>query len=357
MSVTKRKDGRWRVDVVGWQGGERIRIKKSARTKAEGQRIEAELRAKLTTGQVIAPAKVPTFAEWSKEFLEVYAASNNKPSEQATKKTLLDHHLVPAFGSARLDRIGVADIEKYKASKLATGRAPKTVNNHLAVLRRMFHVAIKWRRMSGPAPEIAFLKVAAPPFRFLSFDDSRALLEAADAGWRPLILVALRTGLRVGELLALRWEDVDLVNARVMVRQTVYRGQLGSPKGGRERQVALSAEAVAVLRTLPSRFVKSYVFGTGREPLTPGEVKWPLWRAADGAKLERFSWHVLRHTFASQLVMRGVPLRGVQELLGHQSIEMTMRYAHLSPEVTADAVGRLDGEAAPESQGPVRARS
>lgn len=363
MSVKKRPDGRWRVDVVGWQGGERVRLKKSAKTRAEGVRIEAELRAKLATGQMIAPAKVPTFAEWAKEFLEVYAASNNKPSEQQTKKTLLERHLLPAFGDARLDRISVAEIERYKAAKLAQKRAPKTVNNHLAVLRRMFHVAIKWRRMSGPAPEIAFLKVAAPTFRFLSFEEARALLAGADSEWRPMLLVALRTGLRIGELLALRWEDVDLGNSRVVVRRTVYRGELGSPKGGRERQVSLSPEAVSALRTLPSRFVKGYVFGGGHQPLTPGEVKWPLWRAADAAGLERFSWHVLRHTFASHLVMRGVTLKGVQELLGHADIVMTMRYAHLSPEVTTEAVARLDEQGAEaespatQGQGPIGARS
>lgn len=351
MSVSKRKDGRWRVDVVGWQGGERVRIKKCARTRSEGQRIEGELRAKLASGQMVAPAKVPTFAEWAKEFLEVYAATNNKPSEQQTKKTLLDHHLNPAFGDARLDRISVADIERYKASKLALQRAPKTVNNHLAVLRRMFHVAIEWGRMSGPAPKIVFLKVAAPVFRFLTFDEARALLDAAEAEWRPMLLVALRTGLRIGELLALRWEDVDLVNARLMVRRTVYRGRMGTTKGGRDRQVSLSPEAVTALRTLPSRFAKGFVFGAGREPLKPTEVKWPLWRAADGAKLARFSWHVLRHTFASHLVMKGVALRGVQELLGHQSIEMTMRYAHLSPEVTTDAVARLDEKVGVEKSG------
>ncbi|MEN3313724.1 MAG: hypothetical protein V7645_3053 [Actinomycetota bacterium] len=360
MSVNRRKDGRWRVDVVGWQGGERTRIRKAAKTKEEAIRIEGGLRAKLVTGQTVAPTKVPTFADWAKEFLDVYATTNNKPSEVATKKTLLAHHLVPAFGSARLDRIGVADIEKYKAAKRALGRAPKTVNNHLAVLRRMLHVAIEWGRMPGPAPRVAFLKVTAPDITFLSFEESKALLKAADAEWRPMVLTALRTGLRIGELLALRWDDVDLASARLLVRRNVYRGAFGSPKGGRERQVSLSPETVAALQALPSRSVKGFVFGSGHEVLTPGEVRWPLWRAADGAKLKRFSWHVLRHTFASHLVMRGVPLSGVQGLLGHRSIVMTERYAHLTPEVSTDAVRRLDEPAplgaAPEGRGPIGAR-
>ena len=77
--------------------------------------------------------------------------------------------------------------------------------------------------------------------------------------------------------------------------------------------------------------------------LTKGDCKHPLWRASKRADLRRVGWHVLRHTFASHLVMRGVALKAVQELLGHASIEMTMRYAHLSPDVRRDAVQVLDG--------------
>ena len=80
----------------------------------------------------------------------------------------------------------------------------------------------------------------------------------------------------------------------------------------------------------------------GGDPLTKGECKHPLWRACKRAGLRRIGWHVLRHTFASHLVMRGAPLKAVQELLGHATIMMTMRYAHLAPEIAREAVKLLD---------------
>jgi len=213
----------------------------------------------------------------------------------------------------------------------------------------MFVVAMDWNLISN-MPRVRLLKTTAPSFRFLSFTESELVL--ANAGeWRTMILVALRTGLRHGELLALRWEDVDVHNSRLVVRRTVWRGEEGTPKGGRAREVPLSGEAVEALRQLPSRFRKSYVFGAGDRRLTAGETKWPLWMACRKAGIDRCGWHVLRHTFASHLVMKGVALKAVQELLGHTTLEMTMRYAHLSPEVRTDAVNRLDAQVGAGKEG------
>jgi site-specific recombinase XerD len=127
------------------------------------------------------------------------------------------------------------------------------------------------------------------------------------------------------------------------VRQAVSRGVVGVPKSGKGREVPLSNDCVRALqahRHLRGPYVFCYADG---RMLRPNECKRPLWRACKKAGLRRIGWHVLRHSFASQLVMRGVPLKAVQELLGHSTIEMTMRYAHLSPEVTREAVQRLDG--------------
>jgi site-specific recombinase XerD len=116
---------------------------------------------------------------------------------------------------------------------------------------------------------------------------------------------------------------------------------VGTPKNGRTREVPLSERAATALRGHPR--VDELVFhAPGGAMLTKGECKWPLYRAAHHAGLRRIGWHVLRHTFASHLVMRGVPIRAVQELLGHSSIEMTMRYTHLSPDARRDAVQLLD---------------
>ena len=135
-----------------------------------------------------------------------------------------------------------------------------------------------------------------------------------------------------------------------MVRQAVARGEIGPPKSGKARQVDLSEtawKALSAHRHLRGPYVFCDMDG---EMVSKGACRWPLWRACDRAKLgRRIGWHALHHTFASHLVMRGVPIRTVQELLGHSTIEMTERYAHLSPDVKRDAVSKLD-EAPPQGQ-------
>lgn len=343
MSVKKRKDGRWRIDVVFMRNGARERHRKSAKTRDEALRVERELRAALDRGEV-QTEKAPLFKEWAKEFLSVYAETNNKPSERRAKFQVIRDHLDPFFGSMRLDRIGAEQVEKFKAGQLkATPKpySPKTINNHLTVLRRMLSLAVEWGRLDR-APKVKWMKGSPSKFRFLDFEEADRVLGGAAPEWRTMVLVALRTGLRHGELLALRWDSVDLVASRLRVQRNVWRGVEGTPKGGRDREVPLSPETVAALRALPSRFRGEYVFGAGSRRLTAGETKWPVWSACRRAGVQRCGWHVLRHTFASHLVMRGVPLKAVQELLGHATMEMTMRYAHLSPNVMTDAVALLD---------------
>jgi integrase len=127
-----------------------------------------------------------------------------------------------------------------------------------------------------------------------------------------------------------------------MVRQAVARGLIGTPKNGKSREIPLSPNTVAILRKhqhLRGEFVFSDELG---HLLNKGACKWPLWTACKKAGIRRIGWHVLRHTFASHLVMRGVPLKAVQELLGHSTIEMTMRYAHLAPAIHQEAIAKLD---------------
>ena len=346
MSVRRRKDGRWQIDIVMWRGKERIRIRRAAhaRNRSEALEKEREERAKLEAGAPLESA-IPLFRHFAKEFLETYAVTNNKPSEVETKRTTMRLHLEPEFGGFRLHEIGPLEIERFKAKQIVKGLNPKTINNHLTVLRRMLAVACDWKKLAY-VPHVRWLKTPAPEFDFLTFEEAARLVAGADAAWRAMILLALRTGLRQGELLGLKWDDIDLVAGRLMVRRSAVRGVVGTPKNGKSREIPLSDDAIAILRSLPSRFPGGLVFSheDGRM-LTKGDCKHPLWRACRKAGLRQVGWHVLRHTFASHLAMRGVALKAIQELLGHSTMEMTMRYAHLSPDVCRDAVRLLDGPA------------
>ena len=249
------------------------------------------------------------------------------------------------FGRRRLEEVGPALIEEFKALKLKEGQSPKSVNNHLCILRKLLNLAAEWEVISH-APRVKQLRTAPSEVRFLSFGETERFLLAAAPEWKAFLVTALKTGLRVGELLALRWEDIDLMAGRLVVRRTLWRDQEGTPKSGRMREVPLSEEAVSTLKA--HRHLKGkYVFceSDGRR-LTHSRVKDVVPRTCTRAGLaKRLTTHDLRHTFASHLVMRGVALKAVQELLGHATMEMTMRYAHLSPDVRRDAVRLLDAPA------------
>ncbi|MGQ0506895.1 MAG: tyrosine-type recombinase/integrase [Myxococcaceae bacterium] len=211
----------------------------------------------------------------------------------------------------------------------------------------MLNLAIEWGELER-APRIRPLKVGLQEFTFLDFAESARLLSATPPEWKTFVLVALRTGLRVGELLALEWSAVDLVASRLVVRQSLWDKQFVLPKSGRIREVPLSADAVASLRDHRARSLlrSRYVFCDSKGGhLTHSMVKNVVPRACKAAGLSKdLTTHDLRHTFASQLVMRGRSLKEVQELLGHATIEMTLRYAHVSQPALIDAVNALDAE-------------
>jgi site-specific recombinase XerD len=135
-----------------------------------------------------------------------------------------------------------------------------------------------------------------------------------------------------------------LVAGRLRVLRSRVRGIEGAPKSGKAREVPLSPEAAAALRA-HKHLRGPYVFcQEDGEPMTADMMRRPLEHACARAGLRNVSWHDLRHSFAGHLVMRGVPLRAIRELLGHSTIEMTMRYSHLSPDVRTEAVRLLDGQ-------------
>jgi integrase len=351
MCVRKREDGRWQYDIVIHRNGRRIRARgacKGARNRAEALAIERARRAELEAEPEAPPPPPMTFAAHAEEVMTLHATVENKHSERKSKRSILDRHLLPAFGHLALDAIGPRQIAAYKAEKLkpsdgTVGLKPKTINNHLTVLRKSLVLAKEWGRLAV-VPTVGFLRVKKPEIDFFTFDEAARILAGAERDpWYVMILCGLRAGLRQGELLELRWDDVDLIKGALRIRRAIYDGVIDVPKGGRNREVPMGDDLRAALRELPSRFAGGLVWPCeGGRNLTKGEAKWPLWRACKRAGLRRVGWHVLRHTFASHLVMRGVPLKAVQELLGHASIEMTMRYAHLAPDVSREAVKLLD---------------
>ncbi len=370
MPVRRTPDGRWRYRVVvDLPSGDQVRISgsaprhnnnKDAATQSEKDHILRVLAESVAPKEPVQEA--PTVNEFAMSYLEI-SGVKNKPSSVKAKECLLRMHLLPRVGHLKLDQVTYAVIEdlkvdlaktplsnykrdcKQQPKKSATQfLSQKSINNCLTVLRRMLSIARK-RGLIAVVPEVEWLRPPKPDFDFLTFEESERVLKAAEGEWRTMILVALRTGLRFGELLALRWQDVDLVAGRILVRQNYVNGIIGTPKSGYGREVPLGEEVLKALkghRHLRGQLVFCTMAG---EVFTVGEPRYWLERFCRKAGLREVGWHALRHSFASHLAMRGAPLKAIQEMLGHATIQMTMRYAHLAPEVARDAVRLLDEDA------------
>lgn len=322
----------------------RVRYRKRSplNTRQGALDFEATVRQQLSRGEpvLLALSSGRTFANFAEEWFETYVRTNNRPSEQRAKRMKLDNHLLPYFGSRPIATIGEQDVERFKKAKLEQGLSAKSVNNALTVLRKCLQTAHEWGALPR-VPRFQWLRVAPQRFDFLTKEEAGRLLEASrpDGVWGEMVLCGLRTGMRVGELLALAWQDVDFERHTLTVQRAILCGIVDAPKNNRTRTIPLTTDLEACLvRRRSEGIVFPNDFGRHH---TYSAAVCALHRAQQRAGLRGFGWHALRHTFASQLVTAGVSLRAVQELLGHSTIQMTMRYSHLAPSALRDAVAVL----------------
>ena len=347
MSVRKRSDnGKWMVEITYQHTDGRkeiIRKTSPVQTKRGAEQFETQLRMALMSGTYGKKAKdkVPRLRDFSGEFIQNYANANNKPSTVKGKEKELQHHLIPFFGDYRLDEIGTREIEQYKRMKIDQGLSPKTINNTLTCLHKLLDVAREWDIIEH-VPRIKWLRVPPQKFDFLNFDEAEKLVDSADGMWKTMILVGLKTGLRQGEILELRWADINFRMKTLVVSRSYHRGHIGSPKSGRSRAIPLCETVLDALNAhYHSRGELVFCDEDGHH-LSDSKCKRPLWNACQEAGIRRIGWHVLRHSFASHLAMKDVSLKIMQELLGHSTLAMTLRYAHLTSDVKQEAVKVLD---------------
>ena len=244
--------------------------------------------------------------------------------------------LLAWFREYPAESITAQDIERrFEKEKWS----PATVNRHRALLSLTYRLAIRNGKVKeNPARMVQHRLEDNARIRFLATDEETKLRAAIEASCRlhlPELELSLNTGLRLGEQYTLRWQDVSLIRRTLTIQRS---------KNGATRHVPLNKGAVRALEALQAR-------ASGSELICGGDNTPRRWfdSAVKAAGLHSFTWHCLRHTFASRLVMAGVDIRTVQELLGHKTIAMTVRYSHLAPKHTLAAVERLDAPTAQPS--------
>ena len=327
----------------------RYRKRSPQNSRASALLFESVLRQRLARGESLDDAarderREQTFEEFAAKWFAEYVVPNNKPSEQRRKRYALAASLIPFFGKMPIAVIGTNDVERYKAQALKTGVTAKTVNNLLGIFRTCVWTAYEWLELEGRPPKVRRLKCPSPETDYLAPEECEALLARADGVVYELILTALKTGMRQGELKGLQWSSIDWENGSVAVRhsRSDYTKALGTPKNGRARHIPMDADIHRTL--LKRRKSAGYVFlDADGMPFDHKRLTRRLQGVCKKAGLRRIGWHALRHTFASQLVAKGAPLPAVQMLMGHSTIGMTMRYTHLAPATLREAIDRLSG--------------
>ena len=282
--------------------------------------------------------EVPTLETWflGRYWTEWCIGQLNKPGTLVEKKAIFEHHLRGPLGHLRLDEIDVGKVQELKAAldaDLSRRKVPlalKTRNNILAILAH----ALRYAEEAGvieAAPRIRPFKFQRPEIVALDFDEWPRLVGAAGQegqGMRVACLLAGDAGLRLGEVLALRWEDIDLIAERLTVCRQLRKGIEGTPKGGRRRVVPMTAELVAALKALPQVRRGRVICGADGKPVAETAFKHTIYRVCRKAGLPERGWHVLRHSFATHAARFGVNPWRLQAWLGHSTINMTMRYVH-----------------------------
>ncbi|MDP9346375.1 MAG: site-specific integrase [Actinomycetota bacterium] len=362
MFITRRADGT-RVYIGKFRAANGQQVKRrigpvrtphqpDGLTKAQA---EARLRDLIATVQAATPVEhARTLEAAADAWLTHLEATGTKASSVRAYRAALDKWFLPTLKTRSLDRIAEADVEHAMRQMRAAGLADKTVRNYVGVLRALFNYAADKRRRwtrRNPVTDVELPKIPTyTEIRYLTPTEVWALVDAARPGEfetldRAMYLTAAMTGLRIGELQALDWRSVDFVHARIRVRRTWDRKAktFTTPKSRRsERSVPMPDVVAGALERLfkthqPDAVEpepESLVFG---HPVTGEALGHRLMYERLRATLkaagldEAFGFHSLRHSYGTALAAQGVPMRTLQEWMGHKDIQTTQRYADYCP--------------------------
>ena len=329
----------WCIAYKGVDGRVR-REKTDAPTKELAKKLLAKKMVEVTEAKVAGVTvqrKHVTFREFVKEYKSHIEVCKTPPSYQRDVDSI--KHLLQVFADRRLTDINTGHVQKYVDGRLHEKKPngkpfkPASINRELMCLSAIFREAVKRQLLDkNPVRGIKQLAEQNQVDRYLTDEEERVLLAACNPSLRPIVICALHSGMRRGEILSRTWEDVDFDQQLVRVRYT---------KSKKKRFIPINDTLDEMLRALPKFKECPYVFANPKTKARWSDKKIAWEYAVKKSGLKGLRFHDLRHTFASRLVQKGIPIKAVQELLGHASIVMTMRYAHLAPADLRRAVDLL----------------
>lgn len=290
-----------------------------------------------------------TFRELEQEYLKWI-----ERQRAFRQKQQVVNQLTETFGNIPLRHFNTRLLEQYQTERLQKGNKkvkvganewrylpnkPATINRHIAVIKHMFTKAVQWEMVEEYAlkkvRQVKLLEENNRRLRYLSKEECQALINTCQGNTKAIVITALNTGMRKGEILNLRWDNVDLKHGFILLDQD-------QTKNSERKELPINDTLRGVLQGITRRLDIPYVFYDSITGKHCKDVKRSFKTALRRAGIRDFHFHDLRHTFASHLVMAGVDITTVSRLLGHKSLTMTLRYAHLAPSHMAKAVDILD---------------
>ena len=302
-------------------------------SKTRAKEIYRKKRVEVAEGVYVSPKKAsPRLRDFYPEYIEYYRANRRPRSVERHETSWIA--VEPILGKKALDKITPLDLEKYRQIRQKGSRSDTTINRELAFLRNLFNQAIAWgKATTNPLTKVRFARENNQRIRFLTLEEEDRLLAVCSKTLRPIVITAVNTGFRKSELLSLTWEDIDFERRLVTVKA-------GYAKNGESRSVPMNDMLHTTLEEV--KIASPEVVFPSRNGTPYRSFRRTFDTTIRKAEIENFTFHALRHTFASRLVMSGVDLPTVKELMGHKDITMTLRYAHLSSDHKQSAVNALD---------------
>ena len=360
-SIRKRKDGRWEGRyTAGHDPATGKQIFKSVLGKTQAEVKEKLKKAMVEAGQIdFTKSGKYTVGTWMDEWFEIVAKIKVRPSSHQTYRGYIDNHIKPSIGNIPLEKLTTMDLQKLYRTLLTKGRverieaenqpsglSAKTVRNINQVISSALDLAVAQKIIpSNPTDACELPKVEHREMQTIPEEQLQAFLaEAKATGVYEMYYIELATGLRRGELLGLKWQDIDWKNGIIKVRRQIARvdGQIvEAPLKTKNsyRTVTISPQAIEVLKQQRAKTHDQYVFPSPNGgPISPDSVNNMLKRVLARAGIPKVRFHDLRHTVATIALQNGVDIKTVSGMLGHFSAGFTLdTYAHVTTSAQKEA--------------------